>query len=31
MFQAVHWAAQHGLPEEESFSSDAKKRYARRT
>ncbi len=31
MFRAVHWAARHGLREEESFSSDAKKQEARRT
>jgi putative endonuclease len=31
MFRVVHWAARRGLREEESFSSDAKKREARRT
>src|SRR6266550_1402648 len=31
MFRAVHWAARRGLREAESFSSDAKKREARRT
>jgi putative endonuclease len=31
MFRAVHWAARHGLREEESSSSEAKKLEARRT